>query len=53
MHLVDDSLRFYGHVPKRFSFQKGRSKGHSTRDKTGFRGSTGKTGISIDLSKSI
>lgn len=34
MHSVDDSLRFYGHIPKRFSFQKGRSKDYSTRDKT-------------------
>lgn len=53
MHSVDDSLRFYGHIPKRFFFQRGRSKDYSTCDKTGFRGNTGKTGISIDLSKSI
>lgn len=53
MHSVDDSLRFYNHIPKRFFFQKGRSKDYSTRDRTGFRSSTGKTGISIDLSKSI
>lgn len=53
MRPVDDSFRFYDHIPERFFFQKGRSKDYSTRDRASFRGSTGKTGISIDLSKSI
>lgn len=53
MRSVDDSLRFYNHIPERFFFQKGRSRDYSIRDRTSFRGNTGKTGISIDLSKSI
>lgn len=53
MHSVDDSLRFYDHIPKRFFFQRDRSKDYSTRDRTDFRSSTGKTSIPIDLSKSI